>query len=356
MNLVLGGSMALGGPPRPGEPGRREQAPIRRAFIVRNDSEGPKVMAEGGLLDILKHRGYSVSGVEAVKLTPAEEREYGEWNRDALENRRIGHLVSAHALDEGPTIGLLTNCVDVLGMLAGMQHLGPASVARSESGAPGHGTYTPLAGRKPLRVGLVYLDAHADFNTPETTLSGMLGGMDVAVAAGMCLERLRLKVGLDPALPTKYIVLGGLRDVDPLEQELLDRSDVEFLTTDDLRRSSPEIDRQMERLGRLTDVIYVHVDMDVLDPNEVQGHSLRVPEGPTSAELAAAIEKMFRHPKAQAIGVASLPFGPRDPNGISLKAAYRLIEGALKGYESRWPYDGSGFGRPPTPRSSTRAR
>ena len=312
--------------------GNEGRSPGRRAFVVRNDSEGPKSMAEGGLVEILKRRGYEVPSVETVKLTPAEEKEYGEWNRDALESRHIRSLVSAHRLGDGPTIGLLTNCVDLLGMLAGMQHLGPsAAVGESAQGERRDG----LAGVKPLRVGLVYLDAHADFNTPETTLSGMLGGMDVAVAAGMCLERLRLKAGLDPALPTKYIVLGGLRDVDPLEQDLLDRSDIQFLSTDDLRRSSPETDRQMERLSRLTDVIYVHIDMDVLDPSEVRGHSLSVPEGPTSVELAAVIERMFRHPKAGAIGIASLPFGTRDPDGISLQAAYRLIEAALRGYESR---------------------
>ena len=301
----------------------------KTAFIVRNASEGPRVMAESGLLEMLRRNGFTASGVETVELTPAEEKEYGEWNRDALVNRHIGRLVSRRRLNEGLTIGLLTNCVDVLGMLAGLQHLGPPGAASAAPPREG------LAGRKPLRVGLIYLDAHADFNTPETTLSGMLGGMDVAVAAGMCLTRLRLKVGLDPALPTRYIVLGGLRDVDPLEQELLDRSDAAFLSVDELRRASTKIDAELDRLGRLTDVIYVHIDMDVLDPREVRGHSLSVPEGPTSLELAASVERMFRHPKTLAIGIASLPFGERDKDGASLKAAYRLIEGALKGCAGR---------------------
>jgi len=317
--LILGGVAAWG------------QQMAKKAMVVRNDSEGPKIMAGSGLAEILARRGFAAPEAQAVRLTEAEAREYGEWNRDALENRQIGRLVGAHRLGDGPVIGLLTNCVDVLGMLAGLQHLGRGPAAGPDRVIQGEG----LAGVKPLRVGLIYLDAHADFNTPETTLSGMLGGMDVAVAAGMCLERLRLKIGLDPALPTKYIVLGGLRDVDPLEQELLDRSDVEFLTTEDLRRLSSEIDRQMDRLGRLTDVIYVHIDMDVLDPAEVRGHSLSVPDGPTSAQLAAAVERMFKHPKAQAIGIASLPFGPRDPDGASLQAAYRLIDAALAGYAGR---------------------
>lgn len=311
--LVLGASAAWG----------KDMA--KKAWVVRNDSEGPKIMAESGLLEIIARHGFAGSEARTVRLTDAEQREYGEWNRAALENRHIGALVAAHHLGDGPVIGLLTNCVDLLGMLAGLQRLGRAPAAEADPGLPRDG----LAGSKPLRVGLVYLDAHADFNTPETTLSGMLGGMDVAVAAGLCLERLRLKIGLDPALPARYIVMGGLRDVDPLEQDLLDRSDIEVLTTEDLRRSSAEIDRQMERLERLTDVIYVHIDMDVLDPAEVRGHALSVPEGPTSKELAAAVGRMFKHPKAQAIGIASLPFGPRDPDGVSLRAAYRLIEAAL---------------------------
>lgn len=318
-SLLMGGLAAWG------------QGPVRKAIVVRNDSEGPRIMAGPGLSEILARHGFAAPNVQAVKLTEAEESEYGEWNRDALENRHLGRLVSAHRLGEGPVIGLLTNCVDVLGILAGLQHLGRAPAGGADRDVRHEG----LAGVKPLRVGLVYLDAHADFNTPETTLSGMLGGMDVAVAAGMCLTRLRLKIGLEPALPTKYIVMGGLRDVDPLEQELLDRSDMEYLTTEDLRWSSAEIDRQMDRLELLTDVIYVHIDMDVLDPSEVRGHSLSVPEGPTSLELAAAVERMFKHPKVLAIGIASLPFGPRDTDGVSLRAAYRLIEAALAGYAGR---------------------
>jgi len=234
--------------------------------------------------------------------------------------------------DEYFTIGLLQNCTDMLGMLAGLQHLRPGKGTQKDSRS-----LQPqgLAGQKPLRVGLIWIDAHADFNTPETTLSGMLGGMPVAIASGMCLTRLRLKAGLDPALPTKYIVMAGLRDVDPLEQELLDRSRCEFISVDDIRNLSDNINRQMERLSHLTEIIYVHIDMDVLDPSEVSGHPLTAPEGPTSRELAAALEVMFRHKKAGAIGIASMPFGERDKDGHSLQAAYRLIEGAIKGIKKR---------------------
>jgi arginase len=309
-----------------------EQAKLR-VSIVKNDSEGPKYMADGGLVPMLEKLGCEIKGSDTVALTAEEEREYGDWNRDALESRNIGRLVAQNSAGEGLVVGLLTNCTDLLGMLSGLQHLRPAGkpTAPDERSLRREG----LTGVKPLRVGLVYFDAHADFNTPETTLSGMLGGMDVAVAAGMCLTRLRLKTGLDPALPTQYIVFGGLRDVDPLEQELLDRSDCEYLSVEDIRAAGDAVDDQMKRLGRLTDVIYIHVDMDVLDPAEVAGHPLTAPEGPTSRELAAAIQRMFRHPKAAAIGIASIPFGERDKAGHSLQAAYRLIEAAVLGTKAR---------------------
>lgn len=301
--------------------------------IVKNDSAGPRYMAEGGLIPLLENLGCEITAINTVALTEDEKKEYGAWNRDALESRDIGRLVAGMPAEKGLIIGLLSDCTDLLGMLAGLQHLRQKGTSSTpdERDLQREG----LVGLKPLRVGLVYFDAHADFNTPETTLSGMLGGMDVAVAAGLCLARLRLKAGLDPALPTRYIVFGGLRDVDPLEQELLDRSDCEYISVEDIRSFSKVIGHQMERLSRLTDVVYVHVDMDVLDPAEVTGHPLTAPSGPTSRELAASIRKIFSYPKAVAIGIASIPFGERDPAGLSLRAAYRLIEAAVQGLGDR---------------------
>ena len=57
---------------------------------------------------------------------------------------------------------------------------------------------------------------------------------------------------------------------------------------------------QMRRLSETTDIIYIHIDMDVLDPSEVPGHPLTVPDGPTSQELAAALTVMFQYEKTAA--------------------------------------------------------
>jgi arginase family enzyme len=90
----------------------------------------------------------------------------------------------------------------------------------------------------------------------------------------------------------------------------------------------------MERLATLTDLTYVHIDMDILDPVEVPGHGLTVADGPTSIELGNALEMMFEHPSAAAFGIASYPWR-RDPDGVSLKAVYNLIEGVIRGLKNR---------------------
>lgn len=285
--------------------------PYRGERNLPDLSPGPDELATGGLSSLLEGAGGRALATRAVALTPEEGRQYGEWNRLALANGRLARLVAESRRQGQLPIGLLANCSALPGMLAGLQRSGPSS--------------------RPLRVGLVFIDAHGDFNTPETTLSGMLGGMPVAIAAGLCLQRMRLKAGLDPALPERHIVLAGVRDTDPLEQDLLDRSEVEQLSVDDLVRRSERLHQQMRRLSGLTDIIYVHVDMDVLDPKEVAGHPLTVPNGPTSRELADALTEMFRYPKAAAFGVASTPTGDHDRDGLSRQAAYNLVLGALKG-------------------------
>ncbi len=71
---------------------------------------------------------------------------------------------------------------------------------------------------EPLRIGMLWLDAHPDLNTPETTRSGSLGGMPVAVATGRALQVMRLDAKLDPPLSDRHVVMGGVRLADSLEQ------------------------------------------------------------------------------------------------------------------------------------------
>src|SRR5262249_30633922 len=139
---------------------------------------------------------------------------------------------------------------------------------------------------------------------------------------------------LDPPLSDRYIVMGGVRLIDPLEQDLLNKSKIEQVSVDDLRKMTPAVFAQLDRLSRISDKIYIHIDMDVLDPAEVAGHPNKVPNGPTSEQLAKLFEAIFsRYPKASAIGFATIP--PTDEGGLSIAALNRMIAGAIRGVKQR---------------------
>lgn len=258
--------------------------------------------------------GELVRPVQDIRLDAEQARQYGEWNRMALANANFAEAVREGSRDDLITIGLEANCNNLLGMLAGLKY-DSAGNAR--------------------RVGLVFIDAHGDFNVPETTLSGMLGGMPVAIAAGHALHNIRRTTGLAEPLPMSNIVWGGVRDLDPLEADRFTEYEVQQFSVQDIRELSANLEKQIRDLSDRVDVIYVHIDMDVLDPAEVPGHNLTVPDGPSSEELAAALSWMFENPRIAALGIASTPSFNLDPDGVSRQAALNLIEGAIKGAQAR---------------------
>jgi arginase len=258
--------------------------------------------------------GELIRPVQDIRLNAEQERQYGEWNRMALANSNFAEVVREGLQDDLITIGLEANCNDLLGMLSGLKY-------DSDGNA--------------RRVGLVFYDSHGDFNIPETTLSGMLGGMPVAVAAGHALHNLRQTTGLAEPLPMSDIMWGGVRDLDPLEADRFREYEVRQISVRDIREITDNFRKQFDALADEVDVVYVHVDMDVLEPDEVPGHGLTVPDGPSSKALAAAIAVMFENPKTVALGIASTPSFNRDPDGVSRQAALNLIEGAIKGAQTR---------------------
>lgn len=258
--------------------------------------------------------GELIRPIQDIRLNAEQERQYGEWNRMALANANFADVVREGLQDDLITIGLEANCNDLLGMLSGLKY-------DSDGNA--------------RRVGLVFIDAHGDFNIPETTLSGMLGGMPVAIAAGHALHNIRKTTGLAEPLPMSHIVWGGVRDLDPLEADRFTEYEVQQFSVQDIRELSANLKKQMDDLADRVDVVYVHIDMDVLDPAEVPGHSLTVADGPSSKDLAAAMTMMFENPKTVALGIASTPSFSLDPDGVSRQAALNLIEGAIKGAQAR---------------------
>jgi arginase len=285
----------------------------RQPLLPNGRSEGPRTMAEGGIQQLLAGMGAKVRVAEA-RLAADEETEYGGWKKLGVSLGHFADIVSQNERDGYFTVGLLATCPSMPGLVAGLQR----------SGANG----------APLRIGMLWLDAHPDFNTPETTRSGSLGGMPVAVATGRALQRMRIDAKLVPPMADEQVVMGGVRLTDPLEQELLDSSRIQQVSVDDLRKRSAAVFAQLDRLARTTDKLYIHIDMDVLDPREVMAHQNKVPGGPSSEELATLFEEIFRrYPTASAIGFATIP--STDEGGLGLAAVNRMIAGAVRGVMAR---------------------
>jgi arginase len=178
------------------------------------------------------------------------------------------------------------------------------------------------------------MDAHSDFNTPETTLSGWLGGMPVAVAAGQCLHRLRKQAGLDPPISTQNIIMMGVRDVDPLEQELINDSSITTLSPKEMTQLDERIKESLERLSIQVDMIYVHIDLDVLDAAFIPGHPFEVSKGLTPGQLSEILKLMMKFQKVKALGIASFPT-VESGRKQSMDSAIQLIQGALQGLKKR---------------------
>jgi arginase len=300
-------------PRRDVAPGGIRVALAKQPFSPNGLSKGPDTMANGGIQQTLASMNATVR-IDEAKLTPEEDKEYGGWKRLGYALGHFADIVSKNERDGYFTVGLYATCPSMPGMVAGLQRSGPDG--------------------KPLRIGMLWLDAHPDFNTPETTRSGSLGGMPVAVATGRALHVMRKDAKLDPPLADELVVMGGVRLTDPLEQELLDTSQIRQISVADLQTMSPAVWAELDRLNRIADKLYIHIDMDVLDPREVMDHGNKVPGGPSSEELARLFEEIFkRYSKASAIGFATIP--SRDEGGLSIAAVNRMIAAAVAGVQAR---------------------
>jgi hypothetical protein len=161
--------------------GKLRVALAQQPFLPNGTSPGPKTMATGGIQQYLATQVAHVR-VQEAGLTTDEDKEYGGWKRLGYALGHFAELVERNERDGYFTVGLLATCPSMPGLVAGLQHSGPAGA--------------------PIRIGMLWLDAHPDFNTPETTRSGSLGGMPVAVATRRALQRMRLDAHLDPRSPT----------------------------------------------------------------------------------------------------------------------------------------------------------
>lgn len=270
---------------------------------------GPVALLQAGLIGWLQEQGHEVAGPYHVELTPKEQAAYGAWNKIGFANAHLARLISEATQAQAFPLVLESNCYGAIGALAGLQmSVNPASP----------------------RLGMIWIDAHGDCNTPETTLSGMLSGMPVAIAIGLCLHRLRKQAGLDPPIDPRDVVMVGVRANDPLEQELIDQLGIEMVPAADVKGDCRQFCAAMSRLSSTVDRIYIHFDVDALDESEVASMWLSEPNGPMRAELAVALEVIMAYPKVAAFGIADIN-PDEDVEGQMVQSALAVIKGGVAG-------------------------
>jgi len=201
-------------------------------------------------------------------LPELETLEKPNWmvNRESLPKtilvKRLGvlHAGLARKVEEAlaedrKPVSIAGDCCTAIGMLAGLTRMG-------------------------IDPTLIWFDAHGDFNTWETTPSGFLGGMPLAMLAGLGEQTILETLEVDP-LPQEQIILTDARDLDPGEKELVESSLLTHLKDPLELLEFPVPDRPL----------WIHFDTDVIDPAHVPAQNYPAPGGISPVEL----EKVFRH-------------------------------------------------------------
>jgi arginase len=172
--------------------------------------------------------------------------------------------------------------------------------------------------RRGLTPGVIWLDAHGDFHTPHTTRSGYFGGMALAMLTGRAGASLAESIGLR-AIAEDACVLAGARDLDPAERDALGTSAVHRI--DDVTALSGA--------ALPPPPWYVHLDVDVIDPNELPPLRFPAPGGPSANTVATALRALASRGTIAALGLACTltPKAFEQPDALAKIAP--LIDAAL---------------------------
>jgi arginase len=155
------------------------------------------------------------------------------------------------------------------------------------------GVYAGLV-RSGINPTLIWFDAHGDFNTWETSPSGFLGGMPLAMLAGLGDQTMLENLNIDP-LAQRQIILTDARDLDPEEKELVAGSDLTHLVDPAELLKIPYPDR----------AIWVHFDTDVMDPIDVPAQNYPAPGGLGKDKMAEVFKHLANTGLIKAVSLSS---------------------------------------------------
>ena len=274
------------------------QVPYDSGHREARQGKGPARFIEEGAVRAIESDGHEVDVCRIDAATP-----YTTEITTAFElNRELSKQVNA-AVEKGSfPLVLAGNCNVCLGTLGG------------------------LGSTKP---GVIWFDAHGEFNTPETTLSGFLDGMPLAMATGRCWKSLLQTIpGFEPVQDERIILVGAI-DLDRAEEERYSRSDITVVPPYDLDAGSAEtFEKCLLKLKQQVDSIYLHIDMDILDLGGVYANHLQISGGMQPDTLKKAISSIKDHFKIAACTMAS--YDPsEDPDDVFIEVGIELMSKIL---------------------------
>jgi arginase len=239
---------------------------------------GPSALRVAGLQARIKQLGLQVEDIGNISVKQPEEMSYGEKRAKYLAEiadacKDLAAIVEK-ALDENMTPVVL-----------GGDH---SIAAGSLSGVAGYFR------KKEKKIGLIWLDAHGDINTPESSPSGNVHGMPLAAAMGYGATELVELQGFKPKVEPQNISLVGIRDLDAQEKKLAKKSGVHVFTMRDIdERGMREVMSDALKYAMDdTDGISVSLDMDFVDPSDAPGVGTPVRGGVTYREAHLALEML----------------------------------------------------------------
>ncbi len=239
---------------------------------------GPSALRVAGLQARIKQLGLQVEDIGNISVKQPEEMSYGE--------KRAKYLAEiADACKDLATIVEKTLDENMTPVVLGGDH---SIAAGSLSGVAGYFR------KKEKKIGLVWLDAHGDINTPDSSPSGNVHGMPLAAAMGYGATELVELQGFKPKVEPQNISLVGIRDLDSQEKKLAKKSGVHVFTMRDIdERGMREVMSDALKYAMDdTDGISVSLDMDFVDPSDAPGVGTPVRGGVTYREAHLAMEML----------------------------------------------------------------
>jgi arginase len=273
-------------------------APLDLGAGRRGVDMGPSAIRYAGLVAKLSEIGYRVKDRGNIRVADPDEG-LATHGYKKVEAERMLRGPLAHYVEE-----IVRACEELATVVADIARAGNIPLVLGGDHSMTMGTLAGLA-RAGKRPGVIYIDAHPDINTPETSPSGNVHGMPLAVAFGLAGEP--FPAALRGTANGAHGVVLAIRDVDPGERGNITKAGVTALTMADIDRlgMGPAMDKAIAVAGK-GDGIHLSFDMDALDPNEAPGVGTPVRGGLTYRESQLAMEMLAASGKLRSIEIAEV--------------------------------------------------